>query len=95
MRIIKLAMELQVKQLSPTEWDAFNDRYDFHIRLEEDEWAIDAFNVYERNNDKAHLDSCLGEADTFEQALQMCREFNGSFTPPLDKLKFPPGFGKI
>jgi len=80
MKIIKLATYLQVKPLSTTEWDVFNAIYDFHIRLENDEWAIDAFQKSESEPNKAHLDSCIGEAETFEQAIALCEDFSGSFT---------------
>ena len=94
MKIVKLANELQIEQRSPTEWDAKNSCYEFVIRLEEDEFAIDAFNILEPDINKAYLDTSIGEAETLEDALQMCRDFNGSFTPPLESLTFPPGFGQ-
>ena len=75
-------MDLQIKQLSATEWEVFNDRFDFHIRLENDEWSITAFDVFKSDKDKAYLDSSLGEAETFEEVIRMCKDFNGSFGMP-------------
>jgi hypothetical protein len=35
--------ETEFKQLSPTEWDAERAPYDFHVRLEQDDYVIDVF----------------------------------------------------
>lgn len=74
------SMNLQIKQLSATTWDAYNDRYDFHIRLEQDEWMIDAFDIFNPNPNEAYLDSSRGEANTLQEAMELCQQFNGSFT---------------
>ena len=74
-------MELQVKQISAIEWNAYNDNYDFNIRVEEDEYVIDAFDVYVINHDDAHLDTT--NRHTFDEAIQACRDFDGSFTPEI------------
>jgi hypothetical protein len=94
MRIIKLAEEIiSLEQLSPTEWDVTTSGCDFHIRIEDGQFAVDAFDRFIKDAEAAYLDSTL--TDTFEEALQLCRDFESwgrSFNPP--NLQFPPGFGE-
>ncbi len=67
--------ETKFKQLSPTEWDAERALYDFHVRLEQDEYAIDVFDSSIDNPDDAYLTTHT--CDTWEQVERYCRDYDG------------------
>jgi len=86
-KIIRLAQNLNVKQLSTTEWEASNSRFDFSIRLENDDFIIDAFDSLEDDSSLSYLDTA--STDSLEDAVKMCDSFSGSFTVDPSKLKAP------
>ena len=63
------------KQVSPIEWDAGFGRFDFHVRLEGDEYVIDVFNSKLTDPNAAYLTTHT--CDTWEQVERYCREFDG------------------
>jgi hypothetical protein len=63
------------RKLSPTEWDAKRGPFDFHIRLEQDDYAIDVFDSGVENADGAYLTSHACE--TWQQVVRFCREYDG------------------
>ena len=63
------------KQLSLIEWDAERPPYDFHIRLERDEYVIDVFDAGIDDADEAYLTTHT--CDTWEQVERYCREYDG------------------
>lgn len=63
------------KQLSPTEWDAEREPFDFHIRLEQDNYVIDVFDSALENPDEAYLTTF--ECETWEQVERYCRDYDG------------------
>jgi len=67
--------EITVKSLSTIEWDVDGGDVDFHVRLEADEFAIDAFKSQVQDPNMAYLDSTV--VDTLDDALDLCRRFNG------------------
>jgi hypothetical protein len=67
--------EVTFKQLSITEWDAVRDPFDFHIRLERDEFAVDVFDNSIENPDEAYITS--HECDTWEQVVRYCQDYDG------------------
>ncbi len=63
------------KKLSPTEWDAERAPYDFHIRLEQDNYVVDVFDNAIKDADKAYLTT--HECETWEQVERYCRDYDG------------------
>jgi len=63
------------KQLSPTEWDMERTPFDFHIRLERDEYVVDVFDSDSVDPDAAYLTTHT--CDTWEQVERYCREYDG------------------
>ena len=68
-------MSVTFNQLSSTEWDAERDPYDFHIRLEHDEYVVDVFDTRIENANNAHLTTHT--CDTWEQVERYCRDYDG------------------
>ncbi len=66
---------LTFKQLSATEWDAERNPFDFHIRLERDEYAVDVFDASQDESDDAYLTTHT--CDTWEQVELFCRDYDG------------------
>ena len=48
-------MDIHFKYLSPTEWDIERGDVDFHVRLENDDYYVDAFDSSIKDADAAHL----------------------------------------
>ncbi len=48
-------MEMRATPLSLSEWDIERGDVDFHVRLEEDDYFVDAFDSHIQNSDVAHL----------------------------------------
>jgi len=67
--------EIHFKQLSTTEWDAERTPYDFHIRLERDEYVVDVFDSNLDNPDNAYLTTHT--CDTWEQVERYCKDYDG------------------
>ena len=67
-------MNIQVKQLSPTEWDIARSDVDFHVRLENDDYFVDAFDSSIEDADLAHLTTF--RCDTWETVVAFLRDFN-------------------
>jgi hypothetical protein len=67
---------MNFKQLSPIEWDAQRFPFDFHIRLERDEYVVDVFDSGIDNSDDAYLTTHT--CDTWQQVERYCREFDGT-----------------
>lgn len=63
------------KSLSVTSWEAERTPYDFHIRLECDEYIIDVFDSDVENPDEAYLTSHT--CDTWEQVERYCQDCDG------------------
>jgi hypothetical protein len=68
-------MDLIFKELSLTEWDAERAEFDFHIRLEQDDYIIDAFNSFIESAEDAHLTTHTCE--TWEEVLAFCTHYDG------------------
>jgi len=80
--------EITVKQLSTIEWDVDGGDIDFHIRLEQDDFVIDAFRSQVSDPNMAYRDTT--STDTFDEALELCRMFNGqNFTDSLPLKNLP------
>lgn len=67
--------EVMFKQLTVTEWDAERAPFDFHIRLERDEFVIDVFDDSIENPDEAYLTTHT--CDTWEQVQRYCQDYDG------------------
>ena len=68
--------EVTFNKLSPTEWDAERQPFDFHVRLEQDNYVIDVFDSATGNPDEAYLTS--HECETWEQVERYCRDYDGN-----------------
>lgn len=68
-------MSAHFKQLSPTEWDAERDGFDFHIRLEADDYVIDVFDAGIDDPAEAHITS--HSCETWEQVVAFCERYDG------------------
>ena len=66
---------MRFKALSPTAWETEHAPYDFHVRLEQDNYVIDVFEAGVDNPDEAHLTS--HECETWEQVERYCRDYDG------------------
>jgi hypothetical protein len=66
---------LTFKKLSPTEWDAEREPFDFHVRLEQDNYVIDVFDVDIDDPAQAYFTS--HECETWDQVEKYCRDFDG------------------
>ena len=67
--------EVNFKQLSLTEWDAKRDPFDFHVRLERDEFVVDVFDNSIEDPDEAYLTTHT--CDTWEQVQRFCQDYDG------------------
>jgi len=63
------------KRLSATEWETERAPYDFHIRLEQDNYVVDVFDISTDDPEEAYLTS--HECETWEQVERYCRDFDG------------------
>lgn len=63
------------KQLSLIEWDAERFDFDFHIRLESDDYVIDVFDSSIEDTDEAYITTHT--CDTWEQVERYCRDYDG------------------
>lgn len=52
---MRAKMKMNPKALSLTEWDIERGDVDFHVRLENDDYFVDAFNSSIDNPDLAHI----------------------------------------
>jgi uncharacterized FAD-dependent dehydrogenase len=67
--------KISFKKLSATEWDAEREPFDFHVRLEQDEYVIDVFDSSIDNPDDAYRTTHT--CDTWEQVERYCRDYDG------------------
>lgn len=63
------------KELSLIAWEAERTPYDFHIRLECDEYVIDVFDNSVENPDEAYLTTHT--CDMWEQVVRYCQDYDG------------------
>jgi uncharacterized FAD-dependent dehydrogenase len=66
---------MEFKNLSPISWETERDEFDFHIRLEEDDYVIDVFNSFIESADDAHLTTHT--CDTWEEVVAFCTNYDG------------------
>jgi hypothetical protein len=66
---------MEFKNLSPIEWETERDEFDFHIRLESDDYVIDVFASAIESADDAHL--ATHTCDTWEHVLAFCTHYDG------------------
>lgn len=66
---------MNYKNLSPIAWETESDEFDFHIRLESDDYVIDVFDSAIESTDEAYLttETC----DTWEQVVTFCSKYDG------------------
>jgi hypothetical protein len=67
-------MDIYFKYLSPTEWDVERDDVDFHVRLENDDYFVDAFDSQTEDPDSAHLTTF--RSDDWKAVEAFVRDFN-------------------
>jgi len=67
-------VSLRFKQLSPTDWDCERGDVDFHIRLEQDLYAIDSFRSDVDEPDEAYITSF--SCENWAAVEKYCRDFN-------------------
>jgi hypothetical protein len=75
-------VKIHVKQLSPTEWDIARSDVDFHVRLENDDYFVDAFDSSIENADEAHLTTF--RCETWKTVEAYVRDFNPETKQPED-----------
>lgn len=63
---------VRVKQLSPTEFDLRSPGYDWHLRLEGQQWILDQFNARIKDADEAHMASF--EVGSKQEAIEHVRD---------------------
>lgn len=73
-------MNMKLKQLSITEWDIMRGDVDFHVRLENDEYFIDAFDSTIKNSDSAYITTF--SCETWESVRAFVCDFNPNTTLP-------------
>jgi len=66
---------MRFNALSPTEWETERAPFDFHIRLEQDNYVVDVFDSASDNPNEAHLTS--HECEMWEQVVRYCRDYDG------------------
>jgi len=66
---------LNFESLSPIAWEAERDEFDFHVRLEEDDYVIDVFDSSISDPDEAYLTTHACE--TWDQVVQFCQRYDG------------------
>jgi hypothetical protein len=67
-------MDIHFKYLSPTEWDVERGDVDFHVRLENDDYFVDAFDNGLKDADAAHLTTFI--CDAWKSVEAYVRDFN-------------------
>jgi hypothetical protein len=70
---------MEFKSLSPTAWETERWDFDFHIRLEQDDYVIDVFENGVDNADDAYITTHTCES--WAHVERFCRDFDG--TPVL------------
>ncbi len=67
-------MDIKPKPLSLTEWDIERGDVDFHVRLENDDYFVDAFDSNVKDADAAHLTTFT--CDDWKTVEAYLRDFN-------------------
>ena len=66
---------MNFKKLSAIEWETEREPFDFHIRLEQDNYVIDVFDS--SIDDPANAYLTTHECETWEQVERYCRDYDG------------------
>jgi hypothetical protein len=75
-------LNITVKPLSPTEWDIERGDVDFHVRLENDDYFVDAFDSSINDVNVSHLTTFI--CDEWKTVEAFVRDFNLKTRLPED-----------
>jgi len=62
-------------ELSLIEWETRRGEFDFHIRLEQDDYVIDVFDNSIEDADEAHITT--HSCETWDQVVAFCARYDG------------------